>query len=61
MSGQIELPKSGFQIQSTLGIDGVLAIELADVALTPPEDRQVVVRVEASPINPSDLIPAGQS
>jgi NADPH2:quinone reductase len=51
------LAGSGLQIQSTLGIDGTLVIELADIAVTQPEDGQVLVRVEASPINPSDLIP----
>jgi NADPH:quinone reductase len=47
--------------QSSLGLrslvkqDGVLELSLAQVTVSPPKDDEVIVRVEATPINPSDL------
>ena len=35
--------------------DGALELSLAQVAVSPPKDDEVIVRVEATPINPSDL------
>ena len=35
--------------------DGALELSLAQVTVSPPEDDEVIVRVEATPINPSDL------
>ena len=43
------------QIQSTITSDGELRLRLADVDTTPPAPDEVIVRVEAAPINPSDL------
>lgn len=51
------LPETGLQIRSTVVDDATLTIELAEVAILPPKDDQVLVRIEAVPINPSDLIP----
>jgi NADPH:quinone reductase-like Zn-dependent oxidoreductase len=51
------LPNGGLQLRSTVTRDGTVELELADVAVAPPADDQVVVRIEASPINPSDIIP----
>lgn len=51
------LPSQGLQIFSTVRQDGRVEIELADAAVARPSDDQVVVRVEAAPINPSDMIP----
>lgn len=51
------LPSRGLQLQSTLTEDGTLRLALAEVAVLPPEADQIVVRVEAAPINPSDLMP----
>ena len=51
------LPTDGLQIRSTLKAGGRLEIELVDVPIARPQDGQVVVRVEAAPINPSDMIP----
>ncbi len=46
---------TGLQIQSTLTDSGVLNVALAEVAVPAPAAHEVVVKVEASPINPSDL------
>ncbi len=43
------------QIRSTVRSDGQLELRLVDVAIPPPGADEVVVRVEATPINPSDL------
>jgi NADPH2:quinone reductase len=54
--GFSSLPDRALQVRSTLGEDGALVLELAEFAVTPPNDDQVVVRIEASPINPSDVM-----
>jgi NADPH2:quinone reductase len=43
------------QLRSTVTKDGKLQIALAQVDVPEPKPDEVVVRVEASPINPSDL------
>ncbi|MDE2968063.1 MAG: zinc-binding dehydrogenase [Chloroflexota bacterium] len=43
------------QIRSTVTSDGQLILSLEDVEVPSPGPDEVVVRVEASPINPSDL------
>jgi NADPH:quinone reductase len=45
------------QIQSTVTEDGRVVLSLADVDTPEPREDQVVIRVEAAPINPSDLGP----
>ncbi len=50
------MPGMGLQIQSTLGADGRLEIALADAPVVQPGEDEVVLRVEAAPINPSDLM-----
>ncbi len=45
----------GLQLQSTVTKDGQLEIALASVATPDPGPDDVVIRVEAAPINPSDL------
>ena len=47
--------RSGLQLQSTIRKDGTLELSLAEVQVPAPGPDEVVVRVEASPINPSDL------
>ncbi|MDG2001730.1 MAG: zinc-binding dehydrogenase [Novosphingobium sp.] len=51
------LPNGGLQIRSTVTEAGKLEIVLAHVPILQPEADQLVVRVEAAPINPSDIIP----
>ena len=46
---------TALQMQSTLQEDGTLQVTLADVDMPVPAEHEVLVRVEASPINPSDL------
>jgi NADPH2:quinone reductase len=43
------------QLQSTITSQSKLEIVLADVPMPEPKDNEVVVRIDASPINPSDL------
>ncbi|WP_199556392.1 alcohol dehydrogenase catalytic domain-containing protein [Sandaracinobacteroides hominis] len=45
----------GRELRSLVGEDGSLSILLETVALGDPADDEVIVRVEAAPINPSDL------
>ena len=45
----------GRHITSTLAADGTLTVALAERTLPAPTGAQVLVRVEATPINPSDL------
>ncbi len=46
---------SNTQLVSTLEADGRLIVALRDEVLPEPTGHQVLVRIEASPINPSDL------
>jgi NADPH:quinone reductase-like Zn-dependent oxidoreductase len=48
------LPKTYLQMQSTVTKGGELRMELAEKPMPTPESDQVLVMVEASPINPSD-------
>ena len=43
------------QLRSTITSDAKLNISLVEVAMPEPADNEIVVRVEATPINPSDL------
>ena len=47
--------KSGLQLRSLIRKDGSFELSLADVATPEPGPDQVVVRIEATPINPSDI------
>jgi NADPH:quinone reductase-like Zn-dependent oxidoreductase len=47
--------KSGLQLRSLIKKGGELEISLVDVPTPEPAADEVVVRVEAAPINPSDL------
>lgn len=46
---------TGRQIQSTVRADGTLQIAVETVPTPTPKDAEVIVRVGAAPINPSDL------
>jgi NADPH:quinone reductase-like Zn-dependent oxidoreductase len=46
---------TGLELRSKVTSGGKLELTLEEVAVTPPGPDEVVVRVEASPINPSDL------
>jgi len=51
----INKPLDSLQLVSLVKPDGVLALSLQRVALAPPGPAEVTVRMEAAPINPSDL------
>ncbi len=46
---------TGLQLRSIVKNDGVLELSLVSVPTPEPKADEVVVRIEASPINPSDL------
>jgi NADPH2:quinone reductase len=50
-----QVPESGLQLRSTLTSEAVLELTLVAVPTQVPQEDEVVIRVEASPINPSDL------
>lgn len=50
-----EKPEDGLQLQSNAKSSGVLEIALARVPVPDPAPDEVVIRIEATPINPSDL------
>ena len=45
------------QLFSTVSSDGKLTLELKDVDIPTPSDNEVLVKIEAAPINPSDMWP----
>jgi NADPH:quinone reductase-like Zn-dependent oxidoreductase len=49
------VPADGLQIRSLVKDDGELEVSLARVPTQPPAADEVIVRVEATPINPSDI------
>ncbi|GGE19278.1 NADH oxidoreductase [Polymorphobacter glacialis] len=50
-----ETPTTGLELRSLVKSEGVLELSLAEVPVAAPGPDEVVVRIEASPINPSDL------
>jgi len=46
---------AGLQLQSLVKPEGQLEISLATVPTPQPAADEVVVRIEASPLNPSDI------
>ena len=46
---------TGLQLRSLLKKSGELEVSLANVPTPEPKEDEIVVRVEATPINPSDL------
>ena len=48
-------PETGLELRSLVTPDGTLELSLHDVDIPTPTADEVVVRVEASPVNPSDL------
>ena len=49
------LPNTGLQLRSLLKESGELELSLVEVPVPVPGPDQVLIRVEATPINPSDL------
>lgn len=50
-----DLPDQGLELRSLVTSKGTLELSLQDVPVPSPAANEVLVRVEASPINPSDL------
>ena len=50
-----EIPATALQLQSLVKADQTVELSLATVQVPEPGPGEVVVRVEASPINPSDI------
>lgn len=50
-----QLPKTALELRSLVTEDGTLELSLHEVPVPEPGADEVAVRVEASPINPSDL------
>lgn len=46
---------TGRELRSRIDADGTLTVSLEQVEIADPGDDEIVVRVEASPINPTDL------
>ncbi len=49
------LPETGLQMRTHIKPEGVLELSLVDVPVPTPGAEEVVVQIEATPINPSDL------
>jgi NADPH2:quinone reductase len=48
-------PASGLQLRSLITAEGVLRLSLESVPTPTPADDEVVVQIQATPINPSDI------
>jgi len=48
-------PLTGLELRSTISSDGNLTLSLEPVTLAAPGPDEVIVRIEAAPLNPSDL------
>jgi len=51
----LSFPATGLQLRSLIKQSGELQVSLAQVDILPPAAGEVVIRIEAAPINPSDL------
>lgn len=49
------LPETALELRSTLTSQNELILSLQDVPVPTPSENEVIVRIEASPINPSDI------
>lgn len=54
----IELPSHGLQLRNRRTSDGEIELLLVDHPVQPPATDEVLIRVDATPINPSDLFGA---
>ena len=50
-----DLPDSALELRSLVTSEGALELSLHDVSVPTPAANEVLIRVEAAPINPSDL------
>jgi NADPH2:quinone reductase len=47
---------TGLQLRSTVKEEGLLELSLVDVPTPEPKDQEVLVQIQAAPLNPSDLV-----
>jgi NADPH2:quinone reductase len=48
-------PQTALALRSTVSEAGTLELTLENLPVPPPKEHEIVVRVEAAPVNPSDL------
>ncbi|MGL4543349.1 MAG: zinc-binding dehydrogenase, partial [Polymorphobacter sp.] len=48
-------PTQNLQLHSRIGSDGTLTLSLAETTVAAPAAGEILVRIEATPINPSDI------
>ena len=48
-------PPTGLQLRSLIKADGTLEVSLVETPVPQPRENEVLLRVEAAPLNPSDL------
>jgi NADPH2:quinone reductase len=51
----MQMTSTGRELRSLVTAEGTLELSLADVPVPEPKPNEVIIRVEAAPINPSDL------
>lgn len=50
-----QLPATALQLRSLVSQSGELELSLVDIPVPQPKDDEVLVRIDAAPINPSDI------
>jgi len=55
MNTNFEIPRTALQLRSLVRSTGELELSLAEIEVPVPAAEEVLVRIEAAPINPSDL------
>ena len=55
LSALADIPRSGLRLQTLLKATGEIELSLVDMPVAAPAHDEVLLRVEAAPINPSDL------
>ena len=50
------VPDTALELRSLITAAGMLELSMAEVPVRVPVDNQVLVRMEAAPINPTDLV-----
>lgn len=53
----LDAPTKTVELRSTVSSAGTVTVALCEAAVAPPAAHEVTVRIEAAPINPSDLGP----
>ena len=55
MSTAISYPSSGKELRTLVTEDGILKLSIEDFPITEPKAHEVIVKIEATAINPSDV------